>query len=597
MRTLLATLLFCAAVQAHATTYFIDFATGNDANDGLTKAAPKKRHPYMNGYSGAAYFHVPGDRFVFKGGVTWPVTCFQMLVNVGGSSALVRDYYGSDQTWFVGASWTRPLFDYQHTVIGANLSGAGVNFNGAGNIILDGIEFANQKSMAAANFCSSSILINSADNIMMTNLVVRDWDMDTPPNGQESGYDGGIVLGTGTTTNNVVTHSLLHCDNTAMHTGSAIRNIQIVEFTECRNVIEGVLGGGSLVHDCYFHDFPLPTDPGVHENVIETFAPTTVYNTRIQNLNSFCSPISIAADFITPGLVSSNYVYNNLLSNLGGQVAIQIQNGGNPTNTSFFIWNNTVQSESWAVGAGKFSATNNYKYFELRNNHFICTPNPPYEFTFPQGWPADTMVIDHNLAQTTNQAAINGYLPANLFQPTAANSPTVGTGVDLSAHFTTDRLGVTRTVPWGIGCYQFQAPPPPAIPTLALSAGAYGTSISAGSVTITVNRTGNTAGTSTVAYATSNGSAVAGTDYTATSGTLTFTAGQTVKTFSVPIINTGAVGGSPRNFMVVLSNPVGATLGQSASAVSITQGTVTSAVLTIGGNAVWRGNVTIGVKP
>lgn len=45
--------------------------------------------------------------------------------------------------------------------------------------------------------------------------------------------------------------------------------------------------------------------------------------------------------------------------------------------------------------------------------------------------------------------------------------------------------------------------------------------------------------TKTVTYATANGTASAGTDYTATSGTLTFAAGQTSKTVSVPTVHDG----------------------------------------------------------
>lgn len=40
----------------------------------------------------------------------------------------------------------------------------------------------------------------------------------------------------------------------------------------------------------------------------------------------------------------------------------------------------------------------------------------------------------------------------------------------------------------------------------------------------------------TVNYATHNGSALAGKDYNATSGTLTFSSGQTTRTFTVAII-------------------------------------------------------------
>ena len=41
----------------------------------------------------------------------------------------------------------------------------------------------------------------------------------------------------------------------------------------------------------------------------------------------------------------------------------------------------------------------------------------------------------------------------------------------------------------------------------------------------------------TVDYATSDGTAHAGTDYTATAGTLTFGAGETSQTITIPILN------------------------------------------------------------
>ena len=64
--------------------------------------------------------------------------------------------------------------------------------------------------------------------------------------------------------------------------------------------------------------------------------------------------------------------------------------------------------------------------------------------------------------------------------------------------------------------------------------------------------------TTTVQYATSDGSATAGSDYTATSGTLTFSVGDTGKLIQVPITN-DAVSDSGENFTMTLSNPSGAT--------------------------------------
>lgn len=83
----------------------------------------------------------------------------------------------------------------------------------------------------------------------------------------------------------------------------------------------------------------------------------------------------------------------------------------------------------------------------------------------------------------------------------------------------------------------------------------------AGSAVVTVIRTNGHSGIVQVNYATSNGSALAGTDYVPTNGVLTFPDGVTVASFTVPIIDNTVVQ-NPRSFNVTLSNPTGgATLG------------------------------------
>ena len=71
-------------------------------------------------------------------------------------------------------------------------------------------------------------------------------------------------------------------------------------------------------------------------------------------------------------------------------------------------------------------------------------------------------------------------------------------------------------------------------------------------------------GTVTVDYATSDGSADAGDDYTAKSGTLTFNAGETSKTISVAIEN-DIENESDETFTVTLSNASGAELGTTSA--------------------------------
>jgi uncharacterized delta-60 repeat protein/uncharacterized repeat protein (TIGR01451 family) len=72
---------------------------------------------------------------------------------------------------------------------------------------------------------------------------------------------------------------------------------------------------------------------------------------------------------------------------------------------------------------------------------------------------------------------------------------------------------------------------------------------------VTVIRTnGSPTGTNSVVYSTSDGTATAGFDYTASSGVLTFTNGETVKTFVVPIIEDTLVEGD-ETFNISLTSP------------------------------------------
>ena len=66
----------------------------------------------------------------------------------------------------------------------------------------------------------------------------------------------------------------------------------------------------------------------------------------------------------------------------------------------------------------------------------------------------------------------------------------------------------------------------------------------------------------TVNYATANGTAIAGTNYTATSGTLTFASGVTSETIRVPILDSGSQTTS-LTFTVNLSSPLAATISSS----------------------------------
>lgn len=92
--------------------------------------------------------------------------------------------------------------------------------------------------------------------------------------------------------------------------------------------------------------------------------------------------------------------------------------------------------------------------------------------------------------------------------------------------------------------------------TFDFSASTYSFSERAGNVTITVRRNGSTSGAASVLYASSNITAESGKEYQSTSGKLDFSAGETTKTFTLPLINKTTIDGN-KTLRLTLSGPTG----------------------------------------
>jgi Tol biopolymer transport system component len=85
-------------------------------------------------------------------------------------------------------------------------------------------------------------------------------------------------------------------------------------------------------------------------------------------------------------------------------------------------------------------------------------------------------------------------------------------------------------------------------------------------VTVTVNRTGDTSGASSVDFLTSDGSATQAQDYVVASGTLSFAASETSKTFSVLIVDDAFVEAN-QTLNLTLADATGASLGSPSTAI------------------------------
>jgi hypothetical protein len=218
-------------------------------------------------------------------------------------------------------------------------------------------------------------------------------------------------------------------------------------------------------------------------------------------------------------------VYNNLVyNNPGDGIA-------NVFSTSVGTYNNTIYGNGLAaISIGSGSASNN----TVRNNILFSNSNNSVSVGTAPG-----LVQDHNL--TTNPFFLNA---ANAdFHLTSSSTGAIGQSTDLSATFTTDFAGTTRTAPWDIGAYKYGAGTVTMTitPTSPISSPAISTTTSfnfAGTTTGTVtsvgitlngvsqgNATGTATWTKTVTLVPGNNTLIA----TATDGTTNVTTTNIVK--------------------------------------------------------------------
>lgn len=103
--------------------------------------------------------------------------------------------------------------------------------------------------------------------------------------------------------------------------------------------------------------------------------------------------------------------------------------------------------------------------------------------------------------------------------------------------------------------------------TVQLTSSSYsGDEASAQTITITATRANGSFGAASVAYSIGGGTATAGSDYTASNGTLSWSDGDAAnKSFTITVVNDGAIE-STETVGVTLSSPSGVTLGSPSSA-------------------------------
>jgi len=430
---------YIQAVFSQIHTFYIDYSSGSNSNLG-TEALPWKTHPYMQtstdctggttGWNG--YVHQAGDKFIFKGGVTWPAACFMMDLQAGGTSS-VQDYYGVDETWFSGSSWSRPVFDlqdtmtsdYRHSVI---LSPSYVTF--------DNFEIKNQLGGPSDNgdpsIDSAYNAVYNSTGLIVENGYVHGYKRPSDDVGP-SKYGEGGVYGASLVQGMIFTDSdggvIGQTPGSVPLMGCAL-NVQVFRNNTCDHYTQGV-DGGSIVHDNTFSNGSAAEQDytGAHTNDIQDTWQTgmTVYNNLIYN--------STTGQHVA--VTPAGKVFNNVMWNISGgsgtliQFDTGIDQAMNYPGSVGYALNNTLAAginpyDKRCIVTGARTGTT-YGTVYIENNH--CITEAP---AFDSG-SGGTQVQLTNVTMTYAQAVTAGYIPADKYVPTDSSNGTINTGTNLSS--------------------------------------------------------------------------------------------------------------------------------------------------------------------
>jgi hypothetical protein len=469
-------LLFMAAVPfVDAATYYIDYQAGSDGNNGTSKTTPWKRCPGMVGFVGA-YAHQAGDKFVFKGGVTWPSAALPLTIAYSGTSASCDivsatntcDKYTVDKAWYVDGSWDYPVFDGEDR---GNYAAGLILSRGKSNFIVD-----NLKIIKAGNVSDGSgtgLFLDGGSNKQVKNC----WIESNAINAYADSCAGG---GSRTYFNH----------NTVKKSGRITVSCGDNTYDDYQFYNNAFLGLTGYDPRTFHTDGLMIQSDGVGRHKFT--------NIRIFN-NKWLGDWTLGGTgfFYTSSATGKYglqhvYIYNNLIapSNTTGGMAQVLRFGATncPGTDDVRIYNNTIDVRSTAVTDRPsiciaFFYTNSN--IDIQNNILVgCGRGLTLDSST-----TGTVTIEHNLYyDITNQWLVDssapykscntitgGAYPCSPYYENAApagqladpkfvgssdwrlqtGSPAVNAGADLSRYFVTDVEGQSRrSGTWTLGAYE-----------------------------------------------------------------------------------------------------------------------------------------------
>jgi hypothetical protein len=447
---------FFAAKNVSATTYYVA-ANGSDSNNGTAKTTPWQHAPGMSNCSSTCASTTPraGDSVILRGGDTWTSSSFPWNWKWSGSSSSPIQVGGLDQTWFAGASWTRPI-----------LTGGGT-FPNSGSTQLFFLALSDVSYVTVSWIEFTGFYIGSNANAWVgyldrgasgTNITIHDnyfhgWKHAS---GIDEGRPGGNVIailchtGSADPTTSVYRNAIDGSDTakddfTGLYSTGGCGDIY-------QNYISWIIDAVNEGFIVSFHDNVLANDGGLcfstcntHNNVMEensgpTSADSFFYNNYLLNPASTNNAGGIVLQ-LAPHSGHTSWFFNNVITNGPLYEANEVMcadalDGGGGTCT---IFNNTMEAGGDAsppggkpIRAGSWNGSTSPAAINLYNNHTISSASPMYTTSDCSSGCKVTQNPSPNLIQSKATANAQGYKLAQTysFSPTAATNATVGTGTN-----------------------------------------------------------------------------------------------------------------------------------------------------------------------
>jgi len=481
--------------------YFVDFAAGNDAADGITQSTAWKHAPGDTNATGSpkAATLQPGDIVLFKGGVPYYGTV--TVSTSGTATAPIVLEGGAQQGWGTGNA----------IVDGQEMRSVGISVSGASYVIVEGFEVRSFDKTQS----STGIDVNGGSNDVVAGNTLHDiYYPENPDPGtttweQQRGNGISVTNSSGTA---VYANSVRDCGNAGISFSADAAEVDggKVVCNEVTNMNWGIVAplgdsvagthmtGVTISHN-YIHDFNhYEVCAAWHRDGIFVFA-------RPDNASTTIDDFEIAGNYfddtLSPDFGSTAWIYieyvcqnfnihHNILNASRAYYSIRILGDGFQVAGNHILANNVITNHN---GMGSYGMhimqssgaqlTNNI-FYDDDTAYFIATDSmsgfkADYDLMFATDGTTDIVTLDAGPAATPNgtsytlatlQAA--GYEAHGIvadpqwstpyasivgdptgFKP-LPTSPAVGHGKTLS--YTQDFAGdpLPTGAPWDIGAFQ-----------------------------------------------------------------------------------------------------------------------------------------------